>query len=246
MAVKVQYLHVTQNQETITIATSWSCPFLSFPDNRQLWLAPLPWVEGLQYPLLATGCYSRQSVLRTAWFLCNFFFKQLPPCCCCCCLKTRTSHQMTKKNQMHPTLSGASFVCFEVVQREKWNDPSLNENNAGVESPPPPLPPPAWKPLWVVKSPYSTKQEKRFHVQFVSVKNRQCPIFATSSPPYFVLDKTLFWKNKYKKQQQKKVFTSLHCAVLHMHNTPHSRLIWTVNCFWQSVLTMSLFSFFFF
>lgn len=41
--------------------------------------------------------------------------------------------------------------------------------------------------------------KKHFHVQFVSVKNRQCPIFATSSLLYFILNKTLFWKKIQKK-----------------------------------------------
>lgn len=30
------------------------------------------------------------------------------------------------------------------------------------------------------------------------------------------------------KKNTKKVFTNLHCAVLHMHNTSHSHWIWTV------------------
>lgn len=30
------------------------------------------------------------------------------------------------------------------------------------------------------------------------------------------------------KKNTKKVFTNLHCAVLHMHNTSHSHRIWTV------------------
>lgn len=73
-------------------------------------------------------------------------------------------------------------------------------------------------------------------------KNRQCPIFATSSPPYFVLDKTLFWKNKYKKQQQKKclqVYIVQCCICI----TPSQSTDLDCELFWQIVLTMSLFFF---
>lgn len=111
-----------------------------------------------------------------------------------------------------------SSVCLsELVRREKWIDTLLNENKAGVESPLP-ASTSEWSNLLTAES-----NKKHFHVQFVSVKNRQCPIFATSSLPYFILNKTLFWK-----KIQKKVFTNLHCAVLHMHNTSHSHRIWTV------------------
>lgn len=41
------------------------------------------------------------------------------------------------KNQKHPTDLEPVFSS-EVVQWEKWNNPLLNENNAGVESSPPP------------------------------------------------------------------------------------------------------------
>lgn len=111
-----------------------------------------------------------------------------------------------------------SSVCLsELVRREKWIDTLLNENKAGVESPLP-ASTSEWSNLLTAES-----NKKHFHVQFVSVKNRQCPIFATSSLPYFILNKTLFWK-----KNTKKVFTNLHCAVLHMHNTSHSHRIWTV------------------
>lgn len=88
-----------------------------------------------------------------------------------------------------------SSVCLsELVRREKWNDTLLNENKAGVESPLP-ASTSEWSNLLTAES-----NTKHFHVQFVSVKNRQCPIFATSSLPYFILDKTLFWKKKIQKK----------------------------------------------
>lgn len=108
-------------------------------------MTPLSLVEGLQYPLLARSCYSRQSVLRTVWFLCIFLFffvlfLKLPPFCCSL-KKMRTSHPTMTETRMRPTDLEPVF-CFRKLCRggKKWTDPSLNVKNAGKWTPPPPPP----------------------------------------------------------------------------------------------------------
>lgn len=150
---------------------------LSFPDNRRLWLTPLSLVEGLQYPLLARSCYSRQSVLRTVWFLCIFLFFF------CSFFKTTSILLQSQKNENESPdddrnqdashRSGASFLFSKVVQRgKKWTDPSLNVKNAGKWTPPPPPPSTSSSqipPLSGQISLQHKKQEKAsffFHVQF--------------------------------------------------------------------------------
>ena len=86
-----------------------------------------------------------------------------------------------------------TVFSFRMCAEWKWN-----ENHAGVKS----SSPPATYPFEVKN--LNTNKEKHFHVQFFfffsPVKAKQCLIFATSSSPYFKLDKTFFWKNKYKKK----------------------------------------------
>lgn len=122
---------------------------------------------------------SVENHLVSLHFLFGFLLEQISSCGCS--LKMRTPPD--EKDQMW---SQSSVCLSELVRREKWIDTLLNENKAGVESPLP-ASTSEWSNLLTAES-----NKKHFHVQFVSVKNRQCPIFATSSLPYFILNKTLF------------------------------------------------------
>lgn len=179
---------------------------LSFPDNRRLWLTPLSLVEGLQYPLLARSCYSRQSVLRTVWFLCFFFVFVLFFKTTSILLQSQKNENKSPdddRNQDASHRSGASFLFSKVVQRgkkvdwpiteckERWEVDTTTTSTLHQQQPDTPS---EWSNLL-------TAQKARKSFLFFSMcnfrfrwKNRQCPIFATSSPPCFILDKTLFWK----------------------------------------------------
>lgn len=187
----MQYLHVTQDQETITISTSWSCPSSSFPDNRRLCRHPA-WLTSCSSPYWPE---SVKAVSVEDRLVSLHFFEQLPSWCCC--LKLRTSHLMMRKIRCIPQMWSQYFFFWTCAEGQmEW---LFAEQKKLLE----------WNRHHQPDTPLSGqislqhKARKAFPCAICFSEKQAMSDIYISSTPYFILDKTLFWKNKFKKSVYK-------------------------------------------